>query len=277
MHLYLRLVLPVCYNAPKVVKIMFNFLSELLSDKTGGVIFRCFDIWHICFIVFFVALGILLCLYLKNKDCDKREKIINAVVAVAFGLYVADFFLMPFAYGVIDIEKLPFHVCTTMCVMCFLSRHNAVFGKFRLQLAMLGFLSNLVYLFYPAGMMWRGIHPLSYRVVQTLVFHGVMMIYGLLVLVYERQAFAWKKLYLDIGVVVAMTGWARIGNALYNNNSRMYNWFFVVRDPFSMFPEEISPYIMPFLNIAIFFAVELLVYLILSKVANGRKLIGAVK
>ena len=70
---------------------MFNFLSELLSDKTGGVIFRCFDIWHICFIVFFVALGILLCLYLKNKDCEKREKIINAVVAVAFGLYVADF------------------------------------------------------------------------------------------------------------------------------------------------------------------------------------------
>jgi uncharacterized membrane protein len=47
---------------------MHTFLSELLSDKKGGMIFTCFGIWHICFIVLFYAIGIGLSLYLKDKD-----------------------------------------------------------------------------------------------------------------------------------------------------------------------------------------------------------------
>ena len=238
---------------------MYNFLSNLLQDQTGGEIFKCFGLWHCCFIVFFVAAAILLCLYLKNKSKARRKRIINWVVAIAFGIYMADFFLMPFAYGTINIDKLPFHVCTTMCILCFWSRFNKTLGKLKLQFALLGFLSNLTYLIYPAGMMWLNIHPASYRVVQTLVFHGVMMVYGLLVLVYESQEFAWKRIYKDFGVVVWMAVWARLGNWLYSSSQKMYNWFFVEQDPFGAFPEKISPYIMPFLNVAVFFAVELVV------------------
>ena len=250
---------------------MYNILQKLLADQTGGIIFKCFDLWHCCFIAFFGAAAVLLCLFMKNMSREQQKKIMDAVVAIALGLYIADFFLMPFAYSAISIDKLPFHVCTTMCVMCFWSRHNTFCGKFRLQFALLGFLSNLSYLVYPAGMMWLNIHPLSYRVVQTLIFHGVMMVYGLLVLVYESQEFTWKKIYKDLGVVVAMTAWARLGNGLYNSSEKMYNWFFVVQDPFGLFPEKIAPYIMPFFNIALFFAVELLVYLILSKAFALRK------
>lgn len=250
---------------------MYNILHKLLADQTGGIVFKCFDLLHICFIGFFVAAAVLLCLYVKNKGSQVQKKAADSVVAVALGIYILDFFLMPFAYRAINIDKLPFHVCTTMCVMCFWSRHSAFLGKFRLQFAMLGFLSNLTYLVYPAGMMWLNIHPLSYRVVQTLIFHGVMMVYGLLVLVYESQEFTWKKIYKDLAVIAAMTGWARLGNALYNNPEKNYNWFFVVQDPFNMFPERIAPYIMPFLNIAIFFAVETLVYLILSKAHTRHK------
>ena len=45
--------------------------------------------------------------------------------------------------------------------------------------------------------------------------------------------------------------------------SHFFNWFFVVRDPFYAIPEAIAPFIMPFLNIALFFAVEMLVYLVI--------------
>lgn len=244
---------------------MFDILRKLLADQTGGVAFKCFDLWHCCFIVFFVAAAVLLCLHLRKKNKEQQMKTINCVIGIALGLYIADFFLMPFAYNAISIDKLPFHVCTTMCVMCFLSRHSAFFGKFRLQFAMLGFLSNLTYLIYPAGMMWLNIHPMSYRVVQTLIFHGVMMVYGLLVLVYESQEFTWKRIYKDFVVVVCMAAWARLGNWLYSSSQKMYNWFFVEQDPFGAFPEKISPYIMPFLNVAVFFAVELIVYWIVSK------------
>ena len=249
---------------------MFDILRKLLADQTGGTVFQCFDVFHCCFIVFFLAAAVLVCLYVKNKSVQTRTKVINGVVGAALGLYVLDFFLMPFAYGEIHIDKLPFHVCTTMCVMCFWSRYNGFLGKFRLQLAMLGFLSNLTYLIYPAGMMWLNIHPLSYRVVQTLVFHGVMMVYGALVLVYESQEFSWKKVYKDLVVIALMSAWARLGNFLYNSAQKMYNWFFVVQDPFELFPANIAPYIMPFFNVMIFFAAALLVYAVAGAFARTK-------
>lgn len=242
---------------------MNGILKGILADQKGGPIFTCFGAFHICVIIFFIALAVAGCLYLRGRP-EIRTKTIDLCARVALGLYVLDFFLMPFAYGYIDIEKLPFHVCTAMCVMCNLSRRHPFFGRFKLQFAMLGFLSNLSYLAYPAGIMWHEIHPMSYRSVQTLLFHGVMMVYGVLVLAYEREGFSWKRWYKDFGVLAAMTLWAWVGNTLYNTQEDFHNWFFVVQDPFGLFPLSASPYIMPFFNIAIFFLAEVLVYFLLS-------------
>ncbi len=244
---------------------MHYVLSEVLSDKKGGITFKCFGLWHICFIFVFLLIAVAVSIYLKNKNTDKKKSVINVFINTAFCLYVADFFLMPFAYGEIDIEKLPFHICTAMCVMCFLSRHNKFIAKYKLQFAALGFLSNLIYLLYPAGVMWHAVHPLSYRVIQTLCFHGIMMVYGVLVLMFEKDSFQWKKCYRDLIVITLMTLWALLGNIMYNNDLRLYNWFFVVQDPFNMFPKSVAQYIMPPLNILLFFAVEMITYFIFLK------------
>ena len=122
---------------------MFVFLSEILSDKKGGIIFTCFSAFHMALIFAFVCLAVLACVYVIKKGNNKK-RVIDFFINLAFGLYILDFFLMPFAYGKIDVEKLPFHVCTAMCVTCFLSRYNSFFAKFKLQFAMLGFLSNLI-------------------------------------------------------------------------------------------------------------------------------------
>lgn len=245
---------------------MYAYLSELLSDKKGGTIFSCFGIWHLCYLLVVTAVIIAVILYVKKQGKEEIQKISFWFINAAFGLYIADFFLMPFAYGEIDIEKLPFHACTAMCVMCFWSRHNEFLRRFKLQFAMLGFVSNLVYLIYPAGLMWYQVHPLSYRVIQTLLFHGVMTGYGLLALLFEDTKREWKK---DLLVISAMTAWAILGNTLYNGQAwgktQFFNWFFVVRDPFYLLPENIAPFIMPFLNIILFFVVESLVYKNLMK------------
>lgn len=242
---------------------MYGFLSEILSDKKGETEFSCFGTWHLCYLLIVAVVITVVAIYTGKKEKEKSQKLSTYFLNGAFGLYIADFFLMPFAYGEIDIEKLPFHVCTAMCVMCFLSRHNAFLKKFRLQFAMLGFVSNLVYLIYPAGLMWYQVHPLSYRVIQTLLFHGAMTGYGLLVLLFEADKREWKK---DLIVLSAMTAWALLGNTLYNGQAwgktRFFNWFFVVRDPFYILPENIAPIIMPFLNVALFMVVEWVVYII---------------
>ena len=63
-----------------------------------------------------------------------------------------------------------------------------------------------------------------------------------------------------------MTLWAMLGNYAYNGESEQYshffNWFFVVRDPFYAIPASAAPFIMPFLNVVIFFAAELALHII---------------
>lgn len=243
---------------------MYTYLRDILSDQKGREVFTCFGIWHFIFITVFVILAAAVCFYLKNRDTDSRKKFIDRFVCIPFGLYIADFFLMPFAYGEIDIEKLPFHICTVTCVLCFVSRYNRLPGRFKLQFAMLGFVSNLVYLIYPAGVMWYQVAPFSYRVIQTLSFHGLMAVYGFLVLCFEIKEFRLCNFYRDICVIASITAWAVLGNLLYNTDDRIYNWFFVVQDPFYIFDPDIAPFIMPVLNLLFFSTASLLVYVIFA-------------
>ena len=243
---------------------MYSILSELLSDKKGGATFTCFGSWHLLYIALIFG-GILLALvWLSNKSESMKQRAIRRVIHCAFALYILDFFLMPFAYGEIDLEKLPFHICTATCVLCFLSRHNQFFEKFKLQFALLGLIGNLIYVIYPAGVGQFQIHPLSYRVLQTLSFHGLMTAYGVFVLAFDDVKLEWKKSYKELLVIIAMTLWALLGNTLYNGSvgeySHNFNWFFVTQDPFYILPENIAPYIMPFIMIAVIFIADMLVY-----------------
>lgn len=241
---------------------MYSILHKILSDKPHGLLFRCFDLWHICYIALFIGTGAFILFRLKNKNEEERRKTTELFICIPFGLYILDFFLMPLAYGEIDIEKLPFHICTAMCVMCFLSRRVNRMKPYTVTFASFAFLSNLGYLIYPAGLMWHQTHPLSYRVVETLAFHGFMSIYGLLVLTYEAKSDCYRFWQRDLSVIAAMVLWALLGNYCYNGE-RFYNWFFVVRDPFYLLPEAAAKFIMPLFNTALFFSAQMLVYRIL--------------
>ena len=113
--------------------------------------------------------------------------------------------------------------------------------------------------------MWYQVHPLSYRVIQTLIFHGLMTAYGVLAIAFGDVKLEIRKWYKDLLAVSGMALWALLGNLLYNGSagdySHFFNWFFVIRDPFYLLPESISPYVMPFIVVAVFFAVEMAVHL----------------
>lgn len=254
---------------------MYGFLHNLLSDKNGGEIFTLFGAWHFFYIALTIIAITAIFLIFRGKERQTKQSVPKALISLAFLLYIADFFLMPLAYGEIDIEKLPFHACTAMCVMCFLSYHVKFLEKYRMSFVILGFISNLVYLIYPAGVMWHAVHPLSYRVIQTLLFHAVMSVYGVITLVYDYDKIDIKKCYWDLLVIVCMTAWALLGNYAYNGESEGYahffNWFFVVRDPFYAIPETIAPLVMPILNIVLFFAVEMLIHLAIWSVKRIKK------
>lgn len=247
---------------------MIPVLSEILSDKTGGLVFRCFDVWHLLYIAVTAAVIAAAFLALRKKSPGAKEKARRLFIDIAFGLYMLDFILMPFAYGEISVEKLPFHVCTAMCVCCFVSCHVPALKGISPHFALLGLISNLTYLVYPAGVMWSGVSPFSYRVIQTLVFHAVMTVYGMLTVVYGRESFRFVNIRKDVLVLAAMTLWACLGNFLYSSSlspyRAVYNWFFVTADPFGILPAEIGAFVMPLLNFAVFFAVIALVYCVIA-------------
>lgn len=239
---------------------MYQVLNQLLSDRKGGAVFTCFGIWHILYMLAIfglIGLGIYL---LKDKSEDVKRRVIDASVSCAFLLYILDFFLMPFAYGYIDLEKLPFHFCTATCVLCFLTRHNSTLSRFHRQFMLLGLISNLIYVIYPAGVGWYQIHPLSYRAVQTLLFHGVMTACGIFSLAFGDFKLHWRDLPKDLLAISFVTVWALVGNTLYNGTLGFFNWSFVVRDPFYLLPETVAPYIMPFVIILVYFVGDILIY-----------------
>lgn len=253
---------------------MYEYVHAVFADKKGGEIFTCFGAWHFAYMIFFFALFFAVYAFTRKKNSETKKKVTDFFINIAFAILILDFFFMPLAYGEIDIEKLPFHVCTAMCVMCFLSRHLKVLAPLRIHFVLLGFISNLVYLIYPAGVMWHAVGPLSYRVIETLTYHGVMTVFGLLAITYEGEELRLKNWYKSLFVLVGMTLWALLGNTLYNGTSgdysHFFNWFFVVEDPFGMIDSRISPYIMPILNIAVFFAVEMIVYAVRRAASEKR-------
>ena len=235
---------------------MYQILHELLSDKRDGEIFTCFSVWHIAFIVLVFGGVILTILLMKNKSEEEKERVPKAAISIAFGMYILDFFLMPFAYGEIDVEKLPFHACTLTCVLCFLSYHNSFLARFRLQLSLIGLASNLIYVLYPAGVMWYSVNVFCYRAIQTLFFHGIMTVYGILLLAFDKKKPQWRKIHRVLPPLCIMMVWALIGNTIYSgtagNYSRYFNWFFVSQDPFGMLPADIAPIFAPILTLAAF-------------------------
>ncbi len=261
---------------------MYEILIELLKDKKGDIIFRCFADWHLLYLAIIIASIVALIVIFKKKSKETQFKLVDTTITIGFVLYMLDFFLMPFAYGEIDIEKLPFHLCTVSCVLCFASNHNKFLTKYKAQLVLLALIGNLIYLIYPAGVGWYKVHPLSYRVIQTLLYHGVMSAYGIFALRFGYVKLEWKKCYKDVIFITILMLWALLGNTLYNGLSSMgqehklFNWFFVVRDPFYLLPEGIAKYIMPFVIVLVIFTADMIIYAVYNfakKINEKKKLI----
>ncbi len=249
---------------------MYEFLNNLLSDKdTGNFTFKALGLCHIIYLLL-ISFVIALIIYLfRNKNQETKNKLINITVISALCLYIADFFLMPFAIGEIDVDKLPFHVCTLMSVMCFLSRNTKFLNKFKTTFTLLGLIGALMYLVYPVGV--SEADGYSYRILQTVLYHGLMIAQGVFAIAFNDLDLSFKNLKKDLIVIICLVLWAMIGNAFYSGTiteecgcvegctelikvyDHDFNWFFVKHDALYIIPDEIDIYFAPFIMISVMF------------------------
>lgn len=244
---------------------MRDFILKLFSTTEGSVEITCFSIWHILYIVLIVGLTIGGAFILKNKS-DKAKNITMRVLAYAvIGTYIADFFFMPLSLGYIDIDKLPFHICTAMAVLIPFAQFNGKFSKSGAKevVVCLSIVSSLMYITYP-GSALGGVTPWCYKVVQTMLFHGLVFAWGVLSLTTKQSSLKFKNIWKQlVGILVIMV-WATIGNYIYQD----YNWFFLKGGVFPFIPDNIYPLVIlvaVFAMCAIIYSIDLGVKKIIAK------------
>ncbi|MBR2969544.1 MAG: YwaF family protein [Clostridia bacterium] len=241
----------------------------------GGPEITLFSIWHFMYIVLIIGLTIGVAFLLKGKTENTKKLVLNIIAISAVIVYIADFFIMPISRfngdatrQLIDIDKLPFHICTFIGIMIPFAQFNTKLSKsdsFKEVVACLAIVSSLMYITYP-GSALGGVGTFSYKVVQTFVFHGLVFSWGFLSLSTGYAKLNFKNIWKQaIGILIIML-WATFGNFVYAD----YNWFFLKTSIFPFIPDSLMP-LAVFGSVFAMCAIIYSIYIVSVKIANRNK------
>jgi uncharacterized membrane protein YwaF len=236
---------------------LFFKLFEMSHFNTGIKI-TPFSVAHLVY-MFLIFGGIALAWYLlRDKDDSKKEKALRFLSYALVISYLSDFFVHDFVYGGLNMDKLPFHICTALCPLSAIAQFNRKGHKILEPMAVLATLAPMMYICYPASV--GDGEPWCYQAVQTMFFHGVLLAWGVLNLALGKVRLNWKNCWKCAVVLVGITLWAKLGNVLLE-----HNWFFLNED--ALYIGLVSGGVIPkwslmIINPIVFFLAVLLVYAI---------------
>ncbi len=244
---------------------MRNFLIKILSNDEGSIEITLFSIWHFLYIFIIAGAIVGAAFALRKKSASTKQQTLKIISIVTLCLYITDFFLQPFVSGTpftLNIDKLPFHICTLMGIVAVFAQYsNKVwFKEIASALAIVG---SLMYLTYP-GSALGGVTPWCYQVVQTMVYHGMLLMWGVLTLTTGEVKLHWKKIWMPLVALCVVALWATIGNVCYNSSyvggdgNHHWDWFFLTGTTFPFVPT----WLMPFAVVTAVFSVVCCIYLI---------------
>lgn len=240
---------------------MRTLFFRLFSDEpTGlGVSIESFNVWHILYVVLIIGGTILAAFWLNKKDETLQTKVLRFLAYALVISYISDYFVHDFVYAdfvdgayvgaELNMDKLPFHICTVLCPIVAFAQFNKKFQKFLEPIAALAIVAPMMYITYPSTGV--GGEPWCYRTVQTMFFHGVEFAWGFLTVATGKTTFKWKNIWKPAVLLGIIAVWAKLGCTLLE-----YNWFFLRYDPFGMgLPEWSLIFLVP---VAIFSMVALI-------------------
>ena len=218
---------------------MKEFVARLFSEHTSELQIGLFDVWH--FLYLFIIFGgtTLLSVLFQKKPDRTKEKVIKLFAYLTFGLYVADFFIMPLSdsYNGISAYKLPFNICTIMAVLVPFVQFNTKWKGIKGPVITLSIASSLMWMCYP-GSALGGQPPFCYLIFQTFMYHGFLFCWGVLNLTLGGMKMNIRKIWKEFVGILMILVWADFGNTIYD---RSYNWFFIETSIFPFLPDEIMP------------------------------------
>lgn len=190
-----------------------------------GIKITPFSLAHIVYLILIFGGIAVAYLVLRSKDSARKEKALRFLAYALVISYLSDFFVHEFVYGGLNMDKLPFHICTALCPLLAMAQFRQDGHKLKEPVAVMGTMESLAYLMLPISV--GDGEPWCYQALQTMFFHGVLLAWGLLNVllgvVRPRLRNSWKCAVL----LVSITLWAKLGNVLME-----HNWFFLEEDAF---------------------------------------------
>ncbi|MBE7061900.1 MAG: hypothetical protein E7382_05130 [Clostridiales bacterium] len=234
---------------------LFFKLFEMSHFETG-ISVTAFSLSHIIYLLLIAGAIVGLFLAFRKKTDDKKEKVLRILAYALTISYLSDFFVHDFVYGGLEMDKLPFHICTVLCPIVAFTQFNKRFKKFLEPVTMLSIVAPLMYLCYPASI--GSGEPWCYQAVQTMFYHGTLLAWGILNVALGKVQPNIKKCYTSAILLVIITLWAKLGNILLE-----HNWFFLNEDAFYIGLVEggiIPKWLLMVINPIAFFLTILAVY-----------------
>ncbi len=200
-----------------------------------------FSVWHFLYIFLILGAIFLGAYLLKNKSKEIRRGVLSTISTLIVVTYLGDFFVHPFVYGEMNIDKLPFHICTVLCPIIAFTQFNKKFEKLKEPVTVLAIVAPLMYITYP-GSALGGVSPWDYVVVQTFLYHGLVLAWGVLRLTTQETEFAYKNVWQALIMICCIALWAGLGNVIYNNfTDHHFDWFFLTGSTFPFVPTPLMP------------------------------------
>lgn len=227
-----------------------------MSHFNTGIKVTAFSPAH--FVYLFLIFGGIVAAWfaLKNKGVENKEKALRFLAYAIAVSYLSDFFVHDFVYGGMNIDKLPFHICTVLCPLSCYAQFNRNGRKILEPVAVLAVLAPMMYICYPASI--GDGEPWCYQAVQTMFYHGTLMAWGILNIALGAVTPNIKKIWKSAVLLVCITLWAKLGNILLE-----HNWFFLEEDAFYIGLVEngiIPKWVLMIANPIVFFLAVLGVY-----------------
>ena len=137
-----------------------------MSHFDSGIQITPFSVAHIVYMVLIFGGVVAGYFALRHRDAEAKEKGLRFLAYALALSYFSDFFVHDFVYGGMNMDKLPFHICTVLCPLILIAQFNRNGSKVREPIAILACLAPLMYLCYPASV--GSGEPWCYQALQTM-------------------------------------------------------------------------------------------------------------
>ena len=226
---------------------------------------------HWLFIILICSSVVALSIVFVNKSEKTKDRVLNITAVLVIFVYVFDFFVQPFWNdGAIAINKLPFHICTLVGVLIPFVNFCNVFKFAKQTIVVWAILAPLMFILFPLNYINRAVEPYSYPIIQTFLFHGLEVFWGVFMLVSKKVVLRWRDVWQPIVGLLPVAAWATIGQELYYPDRVGENFLFLRTDISAYAPQWILVPAM-FLTAAIVIALLYLIYWLVIKLKDRAK------